>query len=123
MIFDPKTLPAASFLPRMRLIHSMRGNVNVNFFGWGDHINELWPKIMEDIKDTPFHLYNDVNRRGGSSSLMLVVTSSEIDPLGDFEDQKTKIIEGLEKTDSLRAWLENNIGRVEHWAAPIPKTQ
>lgn len=118
MIFAPSALPKWTFLPQTRLVHQLReANANINFYGWGDHFNEVAGEFAADLKNTGYRLIPTVNKRvGGHSGLMLVANTPSVDSLAPFESQRGAILEGARATERLKDWFWSNEDILRRWS-------
>ena len=121
MIFAPESLPNWSFLPQTRIVHQLRkGNANINFYGWGEHFDQLQGIITDDIAGTSLRLVRGVNRRAnGRAGLMIAVDTPKVDLLGEFDSQEEAIREGIKATHQLREWFLTNQNTVSRWAEVV----
>lgn len=121
MIFAPSTLPDWEFLPQMRIVHQLReGNVNVNFYTWGDHFNVLAATVAADLARTPYRPVPANNKRtNGRSGLMIVVGTPPIDNETGFDAQRESILAGLKATEELHGWIWSHRSVVDRWAAIV----
>lgn len=124
MIFAPSALPKWSFLPQTRLVHQLReANANINFYGWGNHFNEVVGEFAGDLKDTGYRLIPTVNKRlGGHSGLMVVSDTPQVDSLLSFDSQRDVILEGARATERLKDWLWSNEVVLHRWSQLISST-
>jgi len=125
MIFAPDTLPKWSHLPQMRLVHQLReANVNLCFYGWGDHFADLVTPLSVALKGTGFKIMPTVNKRkGGRSGLMIVSMTPAVSNQKPLLDQEVAVIEGLRQAEVLRAWITDNRLLTETLAAVVSKAQ
>ena len=121
MIFAPSALPKWPFLPQTRLVHQLReANANINFYGWGDHFNEVAGDIAADLKNTGYRLIPTVNKRvGGHSGLMIVASTPPVDSLASFDDQREAIVEGARVAARLKDWIWSNKDMIRRWSQLI----
>jgi hypothetical protein len=121
MIFAPSTLPKWPFLPQTRLVHQLReANANINFYGWGDHFNEVAGEIAPDLQNTGYRLIPTVNKRvGGHSGLMIVANTPTIDSLAPFDAQREAILEGARIAARLKDWIWSNETTLRRWGQLI----
>lgn len=124
MIFAPAALPNVEGWPQMRLVHQLReGNVNVNFYGWGDRFVDLAETMGRGLGGTGYKLVPSVNKRvGGRSGLMIVASSPPVDNLRPFDEQIENVLAGMAKADQLRSWIWDNQDRITGWAALVQPT-
>ena len=96
MIFGPGSLPDWDFLPQMRLVHQLReGNVNANFYGWGDVFSELAAQIGGDLHGTGLKIMPTVNKRkNGHAGLMLFRSTPVVTNSRSLSEQKANVILG-----------------------------
>lgn len=125
MIFGPKTLPKRGWLPQTRIVHQLReGNVNINFYAWGNYFDDIASMIQSDLQGTPFKVAATLNRRkGGNSGLMIYSEAPPIDNLESFEDQKHELQAGMRQVDELRQWFEDNLEVIERWSLLIEQAK
>ncbi len=121
MIFDPKTLTKYIYLPQTRIVHQLReGNVNINFYTWGNFFDDIATSIQTSLKETPFMVAATMNRRkGGSSGLMVYGETLPIDNLKPFDNQIPELLEGMKMVDLLRDWFEKNQMTIQEWSKQI----
>ncbi|CAN5183587.1 hypothetical protein BH09PSE1_BH09PSE1_15660 [soil metagenome] len=110
MIFGPDTLPKWSHLPQMRLVHQLReANVNLSFFGWGDHFADLVAPLSVALKGTGFKIVPTINKRkAGRSGLMIVAMTPAVSNQMPFAEQEAAVVAGLQAAETLRRWLADN---------------
>jgi hypothetical protein len=118
MIFGPATLPEWEFLPQMRLVHQLReGNVNVNFYGWGDFFLELAGQIGSDLRGTGFKIVPAVNKRkNGRAGLMLFSTTPVVTNARSLAEQQVDVVSGMAAAERLRSWIWANKAVIAGWA-------
>ena len=121
MIFDRMSLPAADFLPQMRIVHQLReGNANVNFYTWGDYYGEIVTLLEKDLSGTPYRTQPTRNmRKGGRSGLMIYVPTPTVDNQKGVEEQLDSIVAGIKSTQSLRSWIVSNLDRIKRWSEVV----
>ena len=108
----------------MRIVHQLReGNVNVNFYGWGDWFTSVAAQIATDLSGTPYRPIPTINKRpGGRSGLMLVTNTPPVDNITTpFEVQREAILTGMEAAERLRAWVWSKRSVIEQWTALIER--
>jgi hypothetical protein len=107
MIFASETLPKWQFLPQTRIVHQLReGNVNINFYTWGNHFAHLAVLMAPALAGTPYRPMPTINKRArGNSGLMIVVDTPPIDNLLGFDAQRDEILVGIRKAVDLRRWF------------------
>jgi hypothetical protein len=110
MIFAPETLPTATGLPQMRLVHQLReANANLNFYKWGDHFGDLAEQLAPLTRGTGFKLQPTINRRKeGRAGLMVIAATPKVDNQAAFTPQEGAILEGMKKAEDLRQWFVTN---------------
>jgi hypothetical protein len=118
MIFGPGTLPAWEFLPQMRLVHQLReGNVNVNFYGWGDFFSELASQIGSDLRGTGFKIVPTINKRkNGHAGLMLFSATPVVTNGRSLAEQQVDVVSGIAAAERLRSWIWANEAVIAGWA-------
>lgn len=118
MIFDRETLPTWDFLPKMRIVHQLRGcNANLNFFTWGNSWEKLERAVLSGLEETVYSAQiANSGRKSGAVSLKIVAETPYVDHLGNFDSQVDEISRGIETTARLKAWFLSNMDTVAHWA-------
>ena len=121
MIFGLGTLPEWEFLPQMRLVHQLReGNVNVNFYGWGDFFSELAGQIGSDLRGTGFKIVPTVNKRkNGRAGLMLFSITPVVTNARSLAEQQVDVVSGMVAAERLRSWIWANKAVIACWAEII----
>ena len=122
MIFSPQTLPAWPFLPQMRLVHQLReANVNLCFYGWGDHFAELAESLAPLLRGTGYRLAPTINKRkAGRSGLVVFAQTPKVGNQAPFDDHQDEIIEGMARADELRTWLLQRRQPLDDIASTLP---
>jgi len=110
MIFAPESLPKWPHLPQMRLVHQLReANVNLSFYGWGEHFADLVAPLSVALKGSDFRIVPTINKRkAGRSGLMVVALTPAVSNQKPFIEQQDAIVAGLQKAEALREWLDGN---------------
>ncbi len=89
----------------------------MNFYKWGNHFQELAATVAADLQNTPYKPIPTINKRkNGNSGLMIVASTPIINNTSSFDEQRSKIIEGILIVEELRKWVCNNKTVIEKWA-------
>ena len=100
------------YLPKIRFNHQWQeGRTKVLFAGWGQFRDRLESVLANDLKNT--NILVDPNK---TKSLGLMIPTPVIDNHKSFEDQKPKMMAGLNSAEALRYFLASNRALTKKWA-------